>query len=721
MNKIRIYLSALVVLIVSSVRADEGMWLLQLMQEQHSIDLMKKQGLKLDALDLYNPNGLSLKDAVGIFGGGCTGEVISPEGLILTNHHCGYSFIQQHSSVEHDYLTDGFWATSRDKELPTPGLKFTFVDRIEDVTDIVNQKIANKEITEYEAISRAFGDKLATELYNKSDLKDKKGIEAQVLPFFAGNKFYLIYKKVYSDVRMVAAPPSAIGKFGGETDNWMWPRHTGDFSMFRIYADANGEPAEYSPNNVPLKAAKHLPISIKGIQEGDYAMILGFPGSTSRYLTVSEVRQRMEASNAPRIQIRGARQEVLKAEMNASDKVRIQYANKYAGSSNYWKNSIGMNKAIIDNDVLGTKAAQEAAFMAFAKEQNNEEYQNVVAGINDAVGKAQPIMYQRTALAETFITAIEFKTPVALFDKMKKAIEEKNTEKIDSLKEDFQKAFDRIHNKDYDHEVDRKVAKALLPLYAEMVPSAERPGIYLTIEQEFKGDYNKFVNEMYDNSIMANQANLDKFFKKPTVKALENDLSARYIKTISDKLQELIAQLAPLQKDLELLHKTYIRGLGEMKAPAPTYPDANFTLRLTYGNIKSYSPRDGVLYKYYTTTRGVLEKEDPNNREFNVPAKLRELIENKDFGRYAMADGRMPICFLSTNDITGGNSGSPVLNENGELIGCAFDGNWESLSGDISFDNNLQRCINLDIRYVLFILDKLGGCGHLINEMTIIE
>ena len=333
MNRLRLYLLALTALIVCSAKADEGMWLLQLMQQQHSIDMMKKQGLKLEAQDLYNPNGVSLKDAVGIFGGGCTGEIISPEGLILTNHHCGYASIQQHSSVEHDYLTDGFWATSRDKELPTPGLKFTFIERIEDITDIVNAKIATKEITESESFSSAFLQKLANELYNKSDLKDKKGIVPQALPFYAGNKFYLFYKKIYPDVRMVAAPPSSIGKFGGETDNWMWPRHTGDFSMFRIYADANGEPAEYSANNTPLKTKKHLSISLKGLKEGDYAMIMGFPGSTSRYLTVSEVKERMESENDPRIRIRGARLAVLKEVMNASDKIRIQYANKYAGSS----------------------------------------------------------------------------------------------------------------------------------------------------------------------------------------------------------------------------------------------------------------------------------------------------------------------------------------------------------------------------------------------------
>ncbi|GAE17449.1 Dipeptidyl-peptidase 7 [Bacteroides pyogenes] len=719
MNRLRLYVLALTALIACSAKADEGMWLLQLMQEQHSIDLMKKQGLKLEAGDLYNPNGVSLKDAVGIFGGGCTGEIISPEGLILTNHHCGYASIQQHSSVEHDYLSDGFWATSRDRELPTPGLKFVFIERIEDITDIVNAKIAAKEITESESFGGAFLKKLAEELYEKSDLKGKTGIVPQALPFYAGNKFYLFYKKVYTDIRMVAAPPSSVGKFGGETDNWMWPRHTGDFSIFRVYADANGEPAEYSASNTPLKTKKHLTISLKGIKEGNYAMVMGFPGSTSRYLTVSEVKERMEAENEPRIRVRGARLSVLKEAMNASDKTRIQYANKYAGSSNYWKNSIGMNKAIVGNDVLGTKAGQEVKFAEFAQAQNKAEYIDVVKKIDEMVAKTAPVKYQLTTLSEVFYRGIEFGN--ITLEKLRKALAEKNDSLIQARLKHLPEIFEAIHNKDYDHEVDRKVAKALIPLYAEMVPADRRPSIYKVIEQKYKGNYDTFIDEMYDNSIFANRANFDKFMKNPSVKAIDEDVSLQYAASKNELYDKLAGQLKEPKKELDLLHKAYIRGLGEMKLPAPSYPDANFTLRLTYGNVKSYSPKDGVHYKYYTTANGILEKENPENREFVVPAKLKELIEKKDFGRYALPNGEMPVCFLSTNDITGGNSGSPVLNENGELIGCAFDGNWESLSGDINFDNNLQRCINLDIRYVLFILEKLGNCGHLINEMTIVE
>ena len=712
-------LAAIAALTVCSARADEGMWLLQLMKQQNSIDMMKKQGLKLEADDLYNPNGVSLKDAVGIFGGGCTGEIISPEGLILTNHHCGYGAIQQHSSVEHDYLTDGFWAMNRSEELPTPGLKFRFVHRIVDITDLVNAKIKAGEVTEIDALTSPFLNKLAKEELEKSDLKGKPGIEVRALPFYAGNKFYMFYYKVYSDVRMVAAPPSSVGKFGGETDNWMWPRHTGDFSMFRIYADANGEPAEYSESNVPLKTPKFLPISIKGLNEGDYAMIMGFPGSTERYLTQSEVKQRMNAVNQAMIDMRGVRLEVLRKYMDASDKTRIQYASKFAGSSNYWKNSICMNKAIIDNDVFGAKAEIEKKKAAVA--QGKPEYEGVVEKIDAIIEKSTPTLRQLYYTNEALRGAIEFGSTYLIMDNIKKALEEKNDSLLQASKKQLENAYDGIHNKDYDHEVDRAVAKAILPALAKALNADELPSFYQTINGEFKGDYNTYVDNIYDNSILSNRKNLDKFLAKPTVKAIEKDPATAYSRSKNEKLQELGKQYMELESGMELLHKAYIRGLGEMKQPVPSYPDANFTMRLTYGNVKSYSPRDAVHYDYYTTTDGILEKENPEDREFVVPAKLKELIQKKDFGRYAMADGTMPVCFLTTNDITGGNSGSPVINGEGQLIGTAFDGNWESLSGDINFNNDLQRCIALDIRYVLFILDKLGNCSHLIKEMNIIE
>lgn len=700
-------------------RADEGMWLLQMMEEQYLVEQMKKQGLQLEATDLYNTSGPSIKDAVGIFGGGCTGEIISGEGLILTNHHCGYGAIQQHSSVEHDYLTDGFWAMNRSEELPTPGLEFTFVEKIVDVTAKVNALIESDSIDVDESLSYAFLDKMAREELLQSEYDGVPGVEAMVRPFYAGNRYYLFFLKVYSDVRMVAAPPSSIGKFGGETDNWMWPRHTGDFSMFRIYADSLGNPALYSENNVPLKTPKFLSISLKGLQEGDYAMVMGFPGSTQRFLTRSEIQERMDCQNTPRIRVREARQEVLKKEMAASDKVRIQYAGKYASSSNYWKNSIGMNKAIVDNKVREAKSEQEARFAQFAAEQGNEEYAQVVAQIDEVIARSSELTYLRMAFTETFMQGIEFGAPYAIMDSLKVALKAKDKEAVAKWSEQLRESFAQIHNKDYDHEVDRKVAKALFALYKEM--GIRIPAFYETIEKDFKGDIDSYIDAMYDNSITSNEKNLEKFLKKPSAKAIDKDLAVAFSREKWTMYREISAEITPARAKLQQLHKTYVRGLCEMYAPTPKSPDANFTLRLTYGNVKAYSPKDGVLYDYYTTLEGIMEKEDPTNPEFVVPAKLKELYEAKDFGRYAMSDGRLPVCFLTTNDITGGNSGSPVMNARGELIGSAFDGNWESLSGDINFDNDKQRCIVVDIRYVLFVLEKLGGCKHLIDEMHIVE
>ena len=721
MKKIKLLALIIVSALFSPVKADEGMWLLQMMQEKNLADRMKAQGLQMDVADIYNPDGISLKDAVGIFGGGCTGEIISPDALILTNHHCGYGSIQQHSSVEHDYLTDGFWAKSREEELPTPGLKFRFVERIEDVTEQVNADIKAKKVTETDAFGKDYLDKFAKAALDKSDLKGAPGISTQALPFYEGNKFYLFYIKTYTDVRMVAAPPSSIGKFGGETDNWMWPRHTCDFSMFRIYADADGNPADYSETNVPLKVKKHLAISLRGLEEGDYAMIMGFPGSTSRYLTESEVKLRMTGTNVPRITIREARQAVLKELMLASDRIRIMYASKYASSSNYWKNSIGMNKAIVDNRVLEAKAEQEARFADFAKAQGNDDYAAVVGQIDEYVAKVSPLREQTTYFSEVFRTGIEYKVQAEPFDNLKEALKKGNAKDKETAIAALREAYVAVHNKDYDHEVDRKVTKVLLPLLAEKVPADVLPAFYETIKTEFGGDYEAYVNAVYDNTIFASESNLNAFLESPTAEAIDADLALQFNRSVKEATEALSKKLDAASEGINLLHKTYVRGLLEMYSPTPKAPDANFTMRLTFGNVKAYDPKDGVHYKYYTTLKGVMEKEDPTNPEFVVPAKLKDLYEAKDYGRYALPNGEMPACFLTTNDITGGNSGSPVMNGSGELIGAAFDGNWESLSGDINFDSRLQRTIAVDIRYVLFIVEKLGGCKNLIDEMTIVE
>ncbi len=717
-------LFALSLLIGLRVHADEGMWLLQLMKEQHSIDLMKQSGLQLTAEDIYNPGSISLKDAVGIFGGGCTGEIISPNGLILTNHHCGFASIQQLSSVEHDYLTDGFWSHDMSEELPCPGLSFTFVERIEDLTETVEQDIRNGRTDEVRSLGFQYCDSLAKAQLAQSDLNGKPGITTEVLPYFAGNKYYIVYYKVYSDVRLVAAPPQSIGKFGGETDNWMWPRHTGDFSMFRIYADANGEPAQYSKDNQPLKVKKFLPISLKGFQEGDYAMVMGFPGSTNRYLAASEVQLRMDSENTPRIAIREARLEVLRKYMAESDGLRIMYANKYAGSSNYWKNSIGMNRAIKKNRIIEKKLEQEARFARYADSLGNSDYQSVVQQINATMQRGKDAQYNRVLFSEAFFQAIEFHVEDNARTAMESYLEayrQKDKEAIEKYAAELRGLYKGIHNKDYSHEVDRSVAGRIFPLFKQLQREA-LPEFYTTVDKEYKGNMELYLDNLYQNSILSSEKNLETFLKKPKQKDIDNDPLLRQAQSIESKWIEVKATHSTALKGLNLLHKTYIRGLCEMNGKQrPQYPDANFTMRLTYGNVKPYSPADGVEYNYFTTLRGVMEKEDPNNREFNVPAKLKELYEKKDYGRYATAGGELPVCFLSTNDITGGNSGSPVINAEGQLIGSAFDGNWESLSGDIHFDNNLQRCICVDIRYILFLVEKFGNCPNLIREMQIVE
>jgi len=707
--------------ITPALRADEGMWLLQLMKEQHSVELMQAAGLQMDADALYNPNGVSLKDAVGIFGNGCTGEIISGEGLILTNHHCGYSAIQQHSSVEHDYLTNGFWSKSRSEELSSPDLSFTYVDKIVDITSQVSKDILEGNISEADAMGNEYLSKVANQMKENSEYKGLSYIRVLALPFYAGNKTYLFYMKVYNDVRMVAAPPQSVGKFGGETDNWMWPRHTGDFSMFRIYADKEGNPAKYSEENVPLKTKKHLAINIGGIEDGDYAMVMGFPGSTERYLTASEISELMNAVNVPRITARTAYLNCIHNFMIKSDKTRIQYATKYAHSSNYWKNAIGMNKAILKNKVLDKKLAIQKKFQEVAATGQDTLYQDVIKNIDANVELSSDLMFQYIALTESFFRPIEFLAPVSLYKNMAEALKDKDKKQIKELKSEFLDAFDDLYNKDYDATVDRQVALTLYPVYADLIGADKRPSFFKEIAENYKDEYKLFIDAIYDHSIMASKKNLNDFLAHPSVEALENDPQAIFTNSIVNKLRELQKARVPLAEKLALYHKTYIRGLNQMNSGKPSYPDANFTMRLTYGHVKSYNPKDGVHYNYYTTQQGILEKEDNTSEEFVVPAKLHDMLVARDFGPYAMKDGNLPVCFLTTNDITGGNSGSPVMNSRGELIGCAFDGNWESLSGDIHFDDQLQRCIRLDIRYMLFILDKFGGCHHLVEEMTIIK
>ena len=714
MKKTLITLLIAVIALPAQLLADEGMWLLQLMRSHNLEKPMRELGLELTADDIYNPNAPALKDAIGIFGGGCTGEIVSPNGLILTNHHCGYSYIQQLSAVEHNYLKDGFWSQSYAEELPCQNINFTFVAEIKDVTEDINNRINAGSLTEQESFNATILATIAAEMFEADSIEGKEYLSPQLLPYFEGNKYYLVYYKKYTDVRLVGTPPNSIGKFGGETDNWMWPRHTGDFSVFRVYGDSLGNPAPYSDKNIPLHTPKHLNISLAGIEYNDFAMIMGFPGSTSRYLTGEEVKHRMFSQNEPRIAMRDASLKIIREEMEKDEAVNIQYASKMARISNYWKNSIGMNKAIVDNKVVETKLEKEAAFKAYAQKVGNNDYETVVEKINAAINGRSRSEYLMTLVTE-IISNVEF-----IYRNMHTTSDTMFND-IEKVKNHAKGVYPWIHNRDYNHNVDRRVAKEIIPLYISLTTDEERPALLNEMNKKYKGDIAKYIDDLYDNSIMSSEKNLNKFLKKPTQKALDKDLATQLRNAIWAKYHELAAERAEFDSIINPLHKTYLKGLMEMADGAPMAPDANFTMRLTYGSVKAYQPKDGVTYNHYTTLNGVMEKEDNTSSEFTVPARLKELYLAKDYGRYALPNGDMPVAFLTTNDITGGNSGSPVMNARGELIGLAFDGNWESLSSDINFNTKLQRCINVDIRYVLFVIEKFGGCKRLIDEMNIVE
>ena len=702
--------------------ADEGMWMLTDLKKQNAA-VMYDMGLDISIDDVYSPDNISLKDAVVHFGGGCTGEVISAEGLVLTNHHCGYGYIQQHSSVEHDYLTDGFWAMTREQELPCEGLTITFIDKILDVTNYVKEQLKKDEDPEgLNYLSPSYLSKVAARFAKKEKIKTDEFTVLELKPFYGANKYYLFVKTVYKDIRMVGAPPSSIGKFGADTDNWMWPRHCGDFSMFRIYADKNGKPANYSATNVPLKVKKHIAINLKGVKEGDFTFVMGFPGRNWRYMISDEVEERMQTTNFMRDTIRGVRLRVLGEEMAKDAKTRIQYAAKYASSANYWKNAIGMNEGLVKLKVLDKKKEQQEHLLEYGRETGNNSYKEAFDAIRSIVAKRRNAVYHQQAIYEALMLGTEFyKVPNT--DALRNALEKNDKKAIKEETEKLKEAYKKFYNKDYNPEVDRKVSKQLIALYAKLIPAEQRISIFKQINENFGGNTDAFVDACFDKSIFRSQAALDAFLQNPDIKTLREDLMVQYSKSVKDGYDATSNAMKAETDAYNLAHKTWVAGMLDLKAKngTPVYPDANSTLRLTYGKIGSYEPADGVEYLYYTTLKGVMEKEDPNNPEFVVPAKLKELYEKKDFGPYAMPDGRMPICFATGTDNTGGNSGSPVFNSKGELIGTGFDRNYEGLTGDIAYNPQLQRAACVDIRYTLFIIDKFAGAGHLIDEMTIIK
>ena len=675
-----------------SAIADEGMWLLPYIKKMNEKD-MKEHGCKLKAEDIYSAEKSSLKDAIVVFGGGCTGEIVSPNGLLFTNHHCGYDAIQKLSSVEHDYLKDGYWAMNYSEELPAEGLSVKFVRHIFDVTaDIMGSVPSTAGQEEYVNIVDANKKALIAQLEVKYP-----GMLVTIPGFFGGNQFFAFIYEEYTDVRLVGTPPSSIGKFGGDTDNWMWPRHTGDFSVFRVYAGKDNRPAEYSEENVPYKAEKWLDISLDGIEEGDFGMIMGFPGSTERYKTSFEIDYMLEVDNPQRIYIRGERQAILRKAMDADQAVRIKYDSKYAQSANYWKNSIGMSRGLERLGVKAKKQALEAEFQAWAEANTlpEEGYIDALRLIAESQTEAKAENAALQYLYEAFLNSVELIEPLFGVD-------------------DYEQFY-----KDFDADVDRAVAKRMFQIYREN--NEILPSIYDKIDEEFEGDSDKYVDWLYDNTFftsydkfmtLSEALNRDELFAADPALELASSLFVLY--------RALYEDVAAAENKFGEGHRKYIDGLMKMNPKKAWASDANFTLRLTYGNVLPYSPADGVLYKHYTTLDGVMAKEDPTNPvEFTVPERLKELYYAKDYGKYADKSGNMPLAFLVNCDITGGNSGSPVMNSKGQLIGLAFDGNWEAMSGDVAFEPELQRTIAVDIRYVLFIIEKYGNAKWLIDELTI--
>jgi hypothetical protein len=716
MKRFKVLLLSILLISSSLAKADEGMWLLPLLQK-YNIGTMQSMGLELSAEDIYSINNNSLKDAIVIFGGGCTGEIISEKGLILTNHHCGYGAIQSHSSTEHDYLKDGFWAMSMDEEIPTPGLSVTFLVKIEDVTDEVNKSVKSK-MTEEER------SKAIEEASKSIEKKAAEGnhYNAMVRSYYGGNKYYLLVYERFTDVRMVGAPPSSVGKFGADTDNWMWPRHTGDFSMFRVYADKDNKPADYSPDNVAYKPKHHLPVSLKGVEKGDFAMVMGYPGGTTRYMTSWEVEEAEKITNAQRSFIRGIRQEIILEDMLASDEIRIKYSSKYSGSTNYWKFSIGQNQALKRLKVKNTKQKEQEEFSQWVNEKRKrtKEYGEALDLIKNAIEDRHDYMYASLYISETLLRGTEIISLAGRANGLYQFLQGEEQKGLENRVERFKQSAKGFY-KNYNAPTDRKVAKAMFKLFADKVKPEFHPAVFAKIENEYAGNFDKFIDDMFDNSVFADSSKLWKVLENPTAEAFENDPAFAAAKSITEVTGTIWGKLGEINKQFAKGHRLYVGGIMEMNEGQPIYPDANFTMRLTYGQVLDYYPRDAVHYDYITTLKGVMEKEDPDNWEFVVPQKLKDLYNAKDYGPYALENGEMPVAFITNNDITGGNSGSPMINGKGHIIGCAFDGNWEAMSGDIIFEPDYQRCIGVDIRYVLFIIDKYAGAKHLVDEMTIIK
>ena len=705
------------------VKADEGMWLPMLLGEA-TYKNMVECGIKLTPEQIYNANNSSLKDAIVALGGGfCTGEIISDQGLMMTNHHCGFGTIQANSSTENDYLTDGFWAMTKEQEIPAD-FGVWFLNNISDVTDQVLEGVEDgMDEGERNSIIRKNMSALKT---TASEGKNKDDFAVQVKSFYYGNLYYMFTYNIFNDVRLVGAPPSSIGKFGGDTDNWMWPRHTGDFTMFRVYADKENKPSSYSQDNKPLKPKHSLPVSIAGVQDGDYAMIMGYPGSTDRFLTSWGVKQAVDVEQPARVKIRGIKLDIMDQEMSKSQKVRIQYASKYARVSNYWKYFIGQSEQLVKNKVFDKKQKIENSFSAWYKSNGlDKTYSESLPLIENALKNSSkytiPKVYFQEAVvgSELILFMLRNLSPrTPLFKALNSG------EGVEDAKDNFLKVAESFY-KDYNATIDENTLAAILSLYANDVPKEFQPELLISLNDKYKGDFKKFASNYFKKSPFKSYDLFKAWLTsdKLSVKMIEKDLVYQLKNEFLDVYRsKVITPSSNFDTDYKKGMRLFVDGLQKMGMNKAS--DANSTMRFTYGNVLPYDPADAVHYDFYTTLEGVMQKEvitKDKNHEFYVPQRLKDLYNAKDFGPYARKeDGKLPVGFLSNNDITGGNSGSPVINSHGELIGTAFDGNWEAMSGDIYFEPNIQRTISVDIRYSLFIIDKYAGAKHLIDEMNII-
>ena len=717
----RFFLLIVSVLYLSFVLADEGMWL-PLLLEKYNYEKIKKKGCKLNPEDLYSEEKPSLKDAVVLFGGGCTGEIISDEGLLITNHHCGYSRIQAHSTVEHDYLTNGFWAMSREEELPNEGLKVKILIRMEEVTDRILSKV-NNNMSEEERMEKIHDEGIAI----IEEATQGTHYEAIIEPFYYGNQYFMFIYEVFRDIRLVGAPPSAIGKFGGDTDNWMWPRHTGDFSLFRIYVNKDNEPADYDPENVPYKPKRHFKISLKGVEKGDFTLVYGFPGSTQTYQPSFYAEHKTKARNPHLIKIRGTRLEIVKKYMEQDPKIRLQYAAKSARISNGWKKWIGENKGLEKLNALAKKRQFESRLTEWINKEDTRKkkyghllssFEETYADLNKYV-KIDDYINQAIYGIEIVDFARDFDNLLGL------SMQEETDEKaIQASAEQMIRKTESFY-KNYHKPLDKEVFIAMVRLYRKNIDDLYQPGVFSDLlDEKCKGDVIEFADYVYSKSILADKEKLLKFlekykaarskklFKDPAIRMYIDMAKIQYL-TIKETLSDIYFQLLPLERK-------YMKAQMEFLKNSLLYPEANLTLRVAYGEVKDYFPRDAVHYKYYTTLKGIIQKDNPEIYDYDVPDKLKALYVNKNYGRYAR-DSAMWVCFIADNHTTGGNSGSPVLNAEGHLVGVNFDRCWEGTMSDIMYDPDQCRNITLDIRYALFLIDKFAGAKHLVEEMSIVE